>query len=122
MYRALLARHGASVVATRANTSYLLAEVAAGALLALDRISLGALARDRGRAERVAAWLYRLGVLWPAVLVRPAIAWAWRLGNRWFVARRATPAGSTPAPVSQSTCASRTPVGVMSIVPNTIGR
>jgi trans-aconitate methyltransferase len=88
VYRELLARQGAKVVASRANTSYLLAEVAAGALLALDRISWGALARDRGRAERVAAWLYRLGVLWPAVLVRPAIAWAWRLGNRWFVARR----------------------------------
>ena len=97
-YRDTFARQGLAIAATRTNTSYLLAEVATGTLLALDKLTFGALRRNRPRAERVARWLHRLGVLWPALLVRPAIRWAWRLGNTWFVCearKRTRPAPTT---------------------------
>lgn len=88
-YRAALATNGLQLVANRINASYLLADVAAGELLALDALTGGALARDRGRAERAARWLHRLRhvLLWPAVAARPLIPW-WRQANEWFVARR----------------------------------
>jgi SAM-dependent methyltransferase len=90
-YRRRLARAGLVVEATRANTSYLRAEVASGELLAIDRVTFGALRRSPRRAEAAARWLHRLGALalWPAVLVRPVIAFAWRLANHWIVCRAA---------------------------------
>jgi SAM-dependent methyltransferase len=89
IYRDALAGRGLRVVANRINTSYLVADVTAGELLAIDRATGGALARDRGRAERVARWIHRLrhGLVWPAVAARPLIPW-WRQANEWFVARR----------------------------------
>jgi SAM-dependent methyltransferase len=88
-YRDALARRGLRVVANRINASYLVADVTAGELLAIDRATGGALARDRGRAERVARWIHRLriGLVWPALAARPLIPW-WRQANEWFVARR----------------------------------
>ena len=88
-YRAALAGAGFEVVATRVNTSYLLAEVTEAELLALDRLSRGALRRDRARAEAAARWLHRLRplTLWPALLARPLLRFAWRLANHWIVCR-----------------------------------
>jgi SAM-dependent methyltransferase len=90
-YRELAAASGLRVVYGRANRDYKLADQTESALRLWNKLSGGALARDRARAERAAERIYQLRWLLLLPLYYVTLWFfsrTWKINNHWYLCQR----------------------------------